>query len=127
MSCMWLADTTDERSQGLRGVDDLGGPVGMAFAFDPPATGNFFMFETPTPLSIAWFDPTGSFLSATDMRPCLDEASSRCERYGTTGPYTLAIEMFQGELGKIGIGPGSTAAVVAVTEPGGDSRCADLA
>lgn len=114
--CMWHADEGSERSSGLMGVRDLGEPVGMAFAWDAPTSGRFYMFSTPTPLSIAWFSPDGAFLSETDMEPCLDETSANCERYATTGEYTLAIEMFQGELAKVGIGPGSTARVVAVSE-----------
>ena len=53
--CMWLADTGDERGRGLKGVTSLGTPEGMAFVWNEPTTGSFFMFQTVTPLSIAWF------------------------------------------------------------------------
>lgn len=121
--CMWHADEADERSTGLMGVLDLDVPIGMAFAWDAPTSGNFFMFNTPTPLSIAWFAPDGSYLSEADMAPCDTDDSSTCERYGTTGEYTLAIEMFQGELGKVGIGPGSRAEVVKLPEAGREHIC----
>lgn len=106
--CLWLADTPDERSGGLMGVTDLGGPLGMAFVWGEPLEGNFVMIGTPTPLSIAWFNPDRSFLNQTDMEPCLVEDTSTCTRYPAGGPYDLAVEMFQGELGAIGIGPGSS-------------------
>lgn len=117
--CLWHADGTPLQRRGLMGVTDLGEPVGMAFAYDSPSTGNFVMISTPTPLSIAWFAPSGGFLSATDMTPCTEADSDDCERYNTSGPYTLAIEMFQrpgggSQLDLVGIGPGSTADIVAV-------------
>lgn len=114
--CLWLADTADERSRGLMGVTDLGDAVGMAFVFDTPTDGRFFMFQTPAPLSIAWFDVLGAFVAATDMEPCLDADDAACERYAPAAPYTVAVEMLQGELGVVGIGPGSTIELVAGTE-----------
>lgn len=106
--CLWLADDEAERGRGLMGVTDLGRPVGMAFVWDEPIDGRFFMLGTPTPLSIAWFAPGGDHLSETDMEPCLTDDSSTCERYGSGGEYDVAIEMFRGELGAVGIGPGSS-------------------
>ena len=114
--CLWLADTADERPRGLMGVTDLGDAVGMAFVFDQPGEGAFVMIGTPTPLSIAWFDADGGFVNALDMDPCTEGDSSRCERYRPEAPYVLAIEMFQGELDAIGIGPGSRIELLAGTE-----------
>lgn len=114
--CMWLADDGDERGRGLMGVTDLGAAGAMAFVFDQPTTGNFFMFRTLMPLSIAWFDADGDFVSSADMDPCLDTDSSRCPRYGPAGPYTTAIEVFRGDLGTLGIGPGSSIEIVPGTE-----------
>lgn len=106
--CLWLADGGDETSRGLMGVTDLGGPVGMAFVYDVARDGAFFMFGTPTPLSIAWFSPTGDHVAQTDMEPCLVEDSSVCERYRPGAAYTIAVEMFEGQLAKVGIEPGSS-------------------
>lgn len=121
--CMWLADEAAERSTGLMGVFDLGQPIGMAFTWDAPTSGNFFMLNTPTPLSIAWFASDGSYASEADMEPCITDDSSTCERYGAGGDYMLAIEMFQGELGKVGIGPGSRAEIVKLPEAGAETIC----
>jgi uncharacterized protein len=114
--CLWLADDGDERARGLMGVTDLGGPVGMTFVWDAPIDGSFFMLGTPTPLSIAWFESGGSYLSETDMAPCITEDASTCERFGPGGLYDLAIEMFEGELDTVGIGPGSRVEILAGTE-----------
>ena len=114
--CLWLADTADERSRGLMGVTDLGDAVGMAFVFETPTDDRFFMFQTPAPLSIAWFDRSGAFVAATDMEPCLEDDDATCERYAPGGSYTVAVEMLQGELDVVGIGPGSTIELLAGTE-----------
>ncbi len=70
--CVWLADTPEERGRGLMGVTDLGDAAGMVFKFDEPIVGSFYMFQTPTPLSIAWFAPGGDHVGSADMAPCLD-------------------------------------------------------
>ena len=114
--CMWLADSAAERSTGLMGVTDLGGPVGMAFSWDGPTDGRFFMLDTPTPLSIAWFAESGEHVGQTDMTPCITDDPSTCERYGADAPYTLAIEMFEGQLETIGIAPGARVELIAGTE-----------
>ena len=114
--CLWLAATEAQRAQGLMGVTDLGDAVGMAFTWDAPTTGRFFMFQTPAPLSIAFFDVEGRYVSEADMEPCLDTESGRCARYSAAGAYQVAVEMLQGELDAIGIGPGSTIELLSGSE-----------
>ena len=114
--CLWLADTAEERGRGLMGVTDLGGPVGMAFTWDEPTNGRFYMFDTPTPLAIAWFAPDGSWLAEAAMTPCLDQPAADCERYGPDVEYDVAVEMFEGQLGTVGIEPGSRIVVDRSTE-----------
>jgi uncharacterized protein len=87
-------------------VTDLGGYEGMVFVFDADTDGGFWMRNTPTPLSIAWFDAAGEFVSATDMAPCPDDESD-CPVYPPEGTYRFAIEVFQGDLDGLGAGPGS--------------------
>jgi uncharacterized membrane protein (UPF0127 family) len=98
------------------GVTDLGGADGMVFVWSSPTESSFFMFRTPTPLSIAWFSPEGSHVGSADMEPCLDESSSGCERYRPDVAYIAAVEVFQGDLGALGIGPGSTIRLFPDTE-----------
>jgi uncharacterized membrane protein (UPF0127 family) len=114
--CMWLADSATERGQGLMGVTSLGTPDGMAFVWEQPTSGAFFMFQTVTPLSIAWFGADGSLVSTADMEPCLAERSGACERFPPEGAYVLAIEVFQGDLASIGITDGATARLLPGTE-----------
>ncbi len=100
-----LAETSEQHSRGLMNRKDLAGYDGMLFRFSRDQTGTFYMLNTPLPLSIAWFDADGRFVSATDMEPCLDR--TECPLYAAKGPYRYALEVPQGDLPKLGIGPGS--------------------
>jgi uncharacterized membrane protein (UPF0127 family) len=121
--CVWLADTPEERGRGLMGVTDLGDPVGMVFRFDEPTDGPFYMFQTPTPLSIAWFDD--ALVGSTDMAPCLDLPAGDCPRYSPGAEYDLALEVFEGGLADLGVGPGSQLELMDGTETDGCPLAAD--
>jgi uncharacterized membrane protein (UPF0127 family) len=106
--CLWLAATPDARRQGLTGVTDLSGADGMVFRWDAPTSGNFWMRDTPRPLSIAFFAADGTFVSAADMEPCLQPTpDAACARYGAAGPYQYAVEVPLGALAELLIAPGS--------------------
>jgi hypothetical protein len=119
--CLWLADDAAERSRGLMGVTDLGDAVGMAFRFDEPASGSFYMFQTPSPLSIAWFSPDGSHVGSADMDPCLDRPAGDCPLYSPGAEYDLAIEVFDGGLEPLGLVAGSSVELIEGSEA---ERCA---
>ncbi len=112
--CVWLADTPDERARGLMGVTDLGDAVGMVFRFEEPIAGSFYMFQTPAPLSIAWFDP--DHVGSADMAPCLDTPAGDCPLYSPGAAYDLALEVFEGGLDELGVGPGSRLELIDGTE-----------
>ncbi len=117
--CVWLADTSDERARGLMGVTDLGDAVGMVFRFEEPIDGSFYMFQTPTPLSIAWFGPDGTHVGSADMAPCLDTPAGDCPLYSPGAEYDLALEVFEGGLADLGVGPGSQLELIDGTEADG--------
>jgi uncharacterized membrane protein (UPF0127 family) len=104
--CLLTADTTTQRQRGLMEVTDLRGYPGMLFRFKADQRGGFYMRNTPMPLSIAWFAADGTFVSSADMDPCAD--IDGCKTYDPTGSYRFAIEVPQGKLAEMGIGPGST-------------------
>lgn len=107
--CALLAQTADQRARGLMERNDLSGYDGMLFVFPADTRDSFWMRNTPLPLSIAWFDSSGTFVSATDMEPCLDRRD--CPLYSATGPYRYALEVPKGRLGELGVGPGATITV----------------
>jgi uncharacterized membrane protein (UPF0127 family) len=107
--CALLAQTQAQRARGLMGRTDLAGHAGMVFVFPSTATDTFYMRNTPMPLSIAWFDATGRFVSAADMVPCADRPD--CPQYAATNPYRYALEVPEGGLSSLGVGPGTVLTV----------------
>lgn len=103
--CALLAETVQQQAKGLMGRTDMGGYDAMIFKFSSDTTGSFYMKDTPMALSIAWFDGAGRFVSSRDMEPCLDQRT--CPTYAATGPYRYALEAPKGQLGSLGIGPGT--------------------
>jgi uncharacterized membrane protein (UPF0127 family) len=73
----------------------------MAFVFSEDRTGSFFMRNTPTPLSITFLDDSGAIVSSTDMEPCEDRDG--CPTYAAEGPYRIAVEVPQGQVGSSGL------------------------
>lgn len=106
-SCVLVAVTDAEREQGLMDVDSLGGYDGMLFRFGRPTTAQFYMFHTRLALTVAFFDADGAYVSARDMPPCTAAKGSDCPVYGADRSYVDALEVLQGGLGAIGVGPGS--------------------
>lgn len=106
--CALLAETEAQRSQGLMGRRDLAGHDGMIFRFPAnvaPEVGAFYMKDTPLPLSIAWFDESGAFVSSADMEPCLGRPD--CPLYRAARAYRFALEVPKGQLERLGVGEGS--------------------
>ena len=103
--CALLAATEEQRARGLMTVTDLQGYPGMVFRYSADATGGYYMRNTPMPLSIAWFAADGTFVSSADMAPCGDQ--SDCPIYSATGAYRYALEVPQGQLPALGVGPGA--------------------
>jgi uncharacterized membrane protein (UPF0127 family) len=92
----WLvavADTPDERSDGLRGIEDLGDVDGMLFVYDEEVTNTFTMRDVTLPLEIGFFDADGSLVDTQEMAPCLTE---ECQSYAAAAPFGWAIETFPG-------------------------------
>ena len=103
--CLWLAATTEQRQRGLMFVTDIGPADGMAFQFPDSKSGSFWMKNTLLPLSIAFYSPDGDHLDAFDMQPC---TADPCPTYPTPDGFLIAVETTQGDLGDIGMVPGST-------------------
>ena len=105
MRCALLAETGAQQSLGLMNRTDIGGYDGMLFKFASDTTGSFYMKDTPLPLSIAFFDASGQFVSTTDMAPCIHQ--SNCPTYAAARPYRWALEVPEGALPRLAIGPGT--------------------
>jgi len=102
--CALLAETTAQVQRGLMGRRDLAGYDGMVFRFPEDSSLGFYMQDVPIPLSVAWFDARGGFVSSADMATCPDRD---CPTYRPAGPYRFALEVPSGGLGRLAVGPGS--------------------
>lgn len=102
-----VVSNAGDRSQGLRGVADLGELEGMLFTWGgETVSSRFTMAGTVIGLDIAFFDEAGDFVDGFAMVPC-DETP--CPSYAASGPYAYALESPAGSL--VGIGPGSVLVV----------------
>jgi uncharacterized membrane protein (UPF0127 family) len=98
-----VADSEDERREGLMGREELPADSGMVFLFDEPTTSTFTMRDTLIPLSIAFADANGRIVRVLDMEPCREEP---CPSYAADEPYTAALEVNRGQLDRWGVEPG---------------------
>ena len=87
----------------------FGSGNGMVFAFPEDNDTGFWMMNTVMPLSIAWFEDDGDLVSTADMAPCTSQTD--CPTYPPTGSYRFALEVPQGDLGRLGVEEGSTIAL----------------
>jgi uncharacterized membrane protein (UPF0127 family) len=100
-----IADSAEEQRQGLMGVETLGEDRGMAFVYDDPTTGSFWMKDTLIPLSIAFVDDD-RIVAIEEMTPC---EADPCPTWNSGGAYTLAIEANAGWFAAHGIEIGDRA------------------
>ncbi len=103
--CALLAATIQQQNQGLMNRTDLSGYDGMLFRFERDTQAEFYMKDTLIPLSIAFFDTQGDFVSSADMPPCGDQ--DPCPTYGADAAYRYALEVPEGGLEPLGIGQGT--------------------
>ena len=103
--CALAADTPAQHGRGMMERRDFSGYDAMLFRFQQDVDIGFFMRNTPLPLSIAWFDGGGAYVGEADMAPCADRDG--CPTYDPPAPYRFALEVAQGDLDRLGAGPGS--------------------
>jgi len=95
-----VANTPEQREQGLMHRKELKDGYGMIFVFERDQIMSFWMKNTLIPLSIAYAAQDGRILEIHDMQPgdLTPVRSSRSARY--------ALEVPQGWFDRAGIAPG---------------------
>ena len=104
-----IAETPEQQAQGLMHRTCVGDKHGMAFIFFEETAGSFWMKETLSPLSIAFFDEKGTILEILDMEPC---EADPCEMYDPGTGYFGALEVEQGKFTEWGIEEGDDIHIV---------------
>jgi uncharacterized membrane protein (UPF0127 family) len=97
-----VAQTPEQRTQGLMFRKVMGANEGMLFIFEQPSVQCFWMKNTLLPLSAAFIDDSGAVVNIADMKP--ESEQSHC----STKPVRFVLEMNQGWFAKRGVGPGAT-------------------
>jgi uncharacterized protein len=92
-----VAQTPEERAQGLMGRKVLGDSEGMLFIFEAEGRHSFWMKNTPLPLSIAFIDRDGRIVAITDMSPWT------LDSHAPPGPILYALEMKKGWFSSNGV------------------------
>ena len=88
-----IAETDAARGRGLMDRTRLAPRAGMVFLFPRDTTGGFWMKNTKIPLSIAFYDATGTILRIMDMAPCRGDP---CRVYEPRVEYRAALEVNRG-------------------------------
>ncbi len=92
---VWVADTTESRTQGLMGVESLpDGVDGMLFTWEEAGNRSFHMVDTSIPLDVWWFDEFGILVGSTAMTPCPE---SPCPSYPSPPRVRWALETPAGQ------------------------------
>jgi uncharacterized membrane protein (UPF0127 family) len=115
-----VADSEAERSRGLMCRTRLEAGTGMAFSWDVPVSGGFWMYNTYVPLDLLYVAGDGRVVAVRTMTPCPrspgeDRASwtSRCieesRPYAPGAAYQLAVEFTPGWLEARGFDPPASA------------------
>ena len=90
-----IADSPEERRQGLMFRETLSADEGMLFVFEREQLLSFWMKDTPIPLSIAFVSRDGEIVAIQDMEP-LDERTF----HQSPRPALYALEMNRGWFGR---------------------------
>ena len=100
-----IAQTPEQRAEGLMNRDSLPDDAGMMFMFFEPTTSGFWMKNTRIPLSIAFVDEEQTIVKIINMEPCTQDP---CPTYEPGVEYTAALEVNQGAFEEWGIEEGDT-------------------
>ena len=103
-----IADSDEERINGLMGRESLRSNGGMLFVFDERVREPFWMKDTLIPLSIAFWNEDGTIVAILDMQPC---HLAMCKLYRPSTGFVGALEMNLGSFQRLGIQEGDIAEI----------------
>jgi uncharacterized protein len=92
-----VADTPEAQATGLSGRATLAPDAGMLFVFPSAEPIEFWMHDTPLPLSIAFVDDRRTIVDLQEMQPETDD------HHVPPGPIRYAIEANRGYFTRAGV------------------------
>jgi uncharacterized membrane protein (UPF0127 family) len=92
-----IADSANERTEGLRKRRTLGSYRGMLFDFRADSTTSFTMSTVPVALDIGFYDAAGHVVDRLRMEPCAG-AETECPIYSAKGQFRYAVETLADKL-----------------------------
>lgn len=95
-----IASTFEERRNGFMFRQDIPDGTGMLFIFEEEQILDFWMKNTPHPLSIAYIDRNGKIRDILDMTPY------SLENVTSSTKVLYALEVPQGWFGKVNVNAG---------------------
>jgi uncharacterized membrane protein (UPF0127 family) len=104
-----IADSSEERQQGLMNRKELAPNTGMVFVNTTPTESNFWMKNTLIPLSLAVWGKGGTIAAILDMEPC---KADPCQIYTPGVPWVGALEVNQGFFEENGVKVGDQVRLV---------------
>lgn len=97
-----VADTEDERAEGLMFRESLGAREGMLFVYPQPVRRAFWMRNTPLPLDLIFFDSTGRVQHVHHNARPFDETL-----IDSGEGMQFVLEVNAGTARRLGVGPGA--------------------
>lgn len=103
---LWVADTEDERVQGLSGVKSLSNGGGLLMKFDTDSTWGIWMKDMEIPIDIVWLDKNKKVIYIVKNA---SPATGMDVTYTPKSAARYVIELTAGAVDKAGINVGSVA------------------
>ncbi len=94
-----VAESPQQRAEGLMNRTELAPDSGMLFILEPPGRG-FWMKNTTLPLTVAFIAPCGEIVDFADLEPLSEEIKN------TQRLYIFALEMERGWFARNGVAVG---------------------
>lgn len=111
-----VADSREEKNQGLMNRPSLGTDDGMIFVFYPAEPTSFWMKNTLIPLSLAFVDEKLEIVEIKDLNPPTSIMQIDIPRADSPGPVLFVIEANQGWFKRKKIGVNTKVALAGKTK-----------
>ena len=101
-----IANTPDQRSQGLMYRTQLPPDGGMLFTFPEPGIWTFWMKNTKMALDMLWLDEKGIIVHIQHAAPICKRQDNLCPRYRSIKPAVAVLELGPGRSETLNLAPG---------------------